>query len=361
MFYSNCKFISIKILVSSRYLVMEFIYVILILVGAVSRQASSEEVCFDDVGCFTGAGCHAYGFPPRSPALINTRFFLYTRRNRFDPQELIRGDVAGLRASNYDPIKKTKISVHGYTANAFRVLEQDQKDALLETYDLNVILVDWSEGAQGPYRECHQNTRVVGREIGLLARFLNLETGMYYRDLHLIGMSLGAHVMGYAGEFLPGIARITGLDPAGPNFRDEGFDFRDNGPECRLDPTDAIFVDVMHTDGNDGTGLGQMMQLGHQDFYPNGARRQPGCGDVDFWSGCSHLRALTLFADTVRSLSCEFTAVPCESWARYQAGTCGDQCGTGGCAIMGYRADLNTAVTGKFYLVTNDETPYCID
>eukprot|EP00057_Strongylocentrotus_purpuratus_P028047 XP_011682521.1 PREDICTED: pancreatic lipase-related protein 2-like [Strongylocentrotus purpuratus] len=280
--------------------------------------------------------------------------------------------VAGLRASNYDPIKKTKISVHRVTAECLQVPSNRTRKISLETtlicliniflqYDLNVILVDWSEGAQGPYRECHQNTRVVGREIGLLARFLNLETGMYYRDLHLIGMSLGAHVMGYAGEFLPGIARITGLDPAGPNFRDEGFDFRDNGPECRLDPTDAIFVDVMHTDGNDGTGLGQMMQLGHQDFYPNGARRQPGCGDVDFWSGCSHLRALTLFADTVRSLSCEFTAVPCESWARYQAGTCGDQCGTGGCAIMGYRADLNTAVTGKFYLVTNDETPYCID
>ena len=73
-----------------------------------------------------------------------------------------------------------------------------------------MILVDWSPGAQGRYLECHQNTRVVGRQIGLMARFLNLEAGMFYRDLHLVGMSLGAHVMGYAGEFQPGIARITG-------------------------------------------------------------------------------------------------------------------------------------------------------
>ena len=71
--------------------------------------------------------------------------------------------------------------------------------------------MDWSDGAYDFYSKSHQNVRVVGREIGLLIRFLNLETGMYFQDVHIIGMSLGAHAVGYAGEFQPGIARITGL------------------------------------------------------------------------------------------------------------------------------------------------------
>ena len=64
---------------------------------------------------------------------------------------------------------------------------------------------------------------------------------MRAKDVHIIGHSLGAHIAGYAGERVPGLARITGLDPAEPLFQDM--------PEfVRLDPSDAHFVDVIHTD-----------------------------------------------------------------------------------------------------------------
>lgn len=59
--------------------------------------------------------------------------------------------------------------------------------------------------------------------------------------VHLIGHSLGSHTAGYAGEGIPGLGRITGLDPAGPYFQDMP-------PHVRLDPTDAKFVDAIHTD-----------------------------------------------------------------------------------------------------------------
>ncbi|XP_071500993.1 pancreatic lipase-related protein 2-like [Diadema antillarum] len=318
------------------------------------------EICYDDVGCFNNDTCYPFGFPPKTPEEIGTRFYLYTRSNKNDPQEISRKDVAGLRASFFDARRRTKFVVHGYTSDSFSSWEKAKRDALLQVENVNVISVDWGTGALGLYSKCHWNARVVGREIGLLARFLNLEAGMYYKDVHLIGMSLGAHVVGFAGEFQPGFARITGLDPAGPYFRDNRYDFRDQGPECRLDPTDALFVDVIHTDGNDILGAGQIWQLGHQDFYPNGGRHQAGCEGPDIVSGCSHMRAEYLFTDTILETSCSFTAYPCFNWLQFVRGKC-QECGPLGCPTMGYYADQNMMVSGKFYLRTNGQSPFCID
>ena len=70
------------------------------------------------------------------------------------------------------------------------------------------------------------NTRVVGAQVkSLISKLINLEI-IDVSNFHLVGHSLGAHVMGYAGkgfnqenEFK--LPRITGLDPAGPMFHFE--------------------------------------------------------------------------------------------------------------------------------------------
>ena len=61
-----------------------------------------------------------------------------------------------------------------------------------------------------------------------------------------------------------------GLDPAGPLFST-------THPLVRLDPSDARFVDAIHTDG-DRFGLYQTS--GHLDFYPNGGLDQTGCASI---------------------------------------------------------------------------------
>ena len=65
---------------------------------------------------------------------------------------------------------------------------------------------------------------------------------------------------------------FLGLDPAGP-----GFSVDDTS--TRLDKSDAVFVDVIHTDvGRALSNLGMVEPIGHVDFYPNGrSYRQPGC------------------------------------------------------------------------------------
>lgn len=91
-------------------------------------------------------------------------------------------------------------------------------------------------------------------------------------DIHILGHSLGAHIAGFIGSNLSGkIGRITGMDPARPDFESPFL----KEPKDRLDPTDAKFVDIIHTCA--GT-VGFVRPIGHIDFYPNGGSfRQPGC------------------------------------------------------------------------------------
>lgn len=64
--------------------------------------------------------------------------------------------------------------------------------------------------------------------------------------------------------------RILILDPAGPEF------YASSNAD-RLDASDALFVDVLHTDGAPRavSGFGHLDELGHVDFYPNGGSAQP--------------------------------------------------------------------------------------
>ena len=150
------------------------------------------------------------------------------------------------------------------------------------------MAVDWSHGNQAPYGQAVENTQVVGAVIHHLLRAM-FARGLSPEHVHLIGHSLGAHIAGYAGRDTSKLGRISGLgmiyrctgsilpsnliglDPAGPQFYKSSADHR-------LDPTDAVFVDVIHTDGAADviSGFGTWARLGHVDFYPNGGAQQTG-------------------------------------------------------------------------------------
>jgi pimeloyl-ACP methyl ester carboxylesterase len=152
---------------------------------------------------------------------------------------------------------------------------------------MNVIAVDWSGGNRFPYNQAVANTVVAATAIRQLLEAI-INKGVQPQNIHLIGHSLGAHISSYVGRDLPNLGRISGLgifhsekychffvfnslpDPAGPDF------YVSDIPD-RLDASDALFVDVIHTDGAPRmvSGFGYLDALGHVDFYPNGGSAQP--------------------------------------------------------------------------------------
>ena len=130
---------------------------------------------------------------------------------------------------------------------------------------------------------------MVGRQVARLVQemeFIFKDRSIRSRT-HIIGFSLGAHTAGNAGMYFAREAKIrstnknkictklhqiSGLDPAGPLFERAS-------PSIRLDPSDACYVDVIHTNAGSlpTPGLGIRRPCGNVDFYPNGGSRQPEC------------------------------------------------------------------------------------
>lgn len=73
-------------------------------------------------------------------------------------------------------------------------------------------MVNWARLATSPwYNIAAPSTRFVGEHIGAFIEFLVEEGFVKLEDVHLVGHSLGAHVVSNAGRVLDGrVGRITG-------------------------------------------------------------------------------------------------------------------------------------------------------
>lgn len=351
------------------------------------RSFGLFEKCMPDLGCFRNGGhwFHLLYRPlsvlPDDRQLVNTSFMLFTRDNPEVQEYLHVPSRRDLSRSYFRPYKPTKLIVHGFMDNII-VGEWifEMKDRFLDTMDCNVIVVDWRGGNVLPYTQATANCRVVGAEIAHLVMTLEKTLGAKQDSFHCIGHSLGAQICGYAGGRLDGLGRISGLDPAGPFF------YR-MPPAVRLDPSDAKFVDVIHSDASmpymllEGFGVNEM--VGHLDFYPNNGNNQPGCQKYNFrkfvdkgglidgvrrFSSCDHIRSLDFYMESITNdMGCLPVAVACPSWEDFETGRC-SKCGSRGsdCAVMGYYSDKmrtghrNQRMGKKLYLKTNDEQPFCL-
>ncbi|XP_069157357.1 pancreatic lipase-related protein 2 isoform X2 [Procambarus clarkii] len=350
------------------------------------KLTGEKERCYEALGCLVldEAWWHPFLRPvnlwPQEPEVINTTFTLHTRptvqaeragqagpRKLLDPKQQL-----DLVLSPLDATKPTKVIIHGYKESAQTPWVTELTAGLLLYGDYNVIVVDWENGAQTSYLQAVANARLVGLEVARLLNTLAGTINLPPRSVHLLGYTLGAHVAGYSGERVEGVGRITGLAPS-------ALYFQELPPVVRLDETDAIFVDVIHTAG-DGPGTSE--RCGTVDFYPNGGGDQPGCEDGTKdgtkdgtqdgtqdggatkslrGQSCSVMRAVDLFLASLLCHDC-FLSHECTDQYLYNNGMC-HWCGDPNtrCAYLGLRAEEFLAqrrVRVPLHLTTSATHPF---
>ncbi|XP_037274471.1 pancreatic lipase-related protein 2 isoform X1 [Rhipicephalus microplus] len=321
-------------------------------------DGKKDKVCYKFVGCFSNRDrfTHPTSFPS-DPEQVDTKFMLYSRSNRRSPVKLDYRPTKSIgNLAQFNQRKPLKLIVHGFLESGNVSWIQGIKDAFLDEEDCNVIIIDWSGGAQLlSYIKASGNTALVGRETSLLVQRL---IGTYRNTLskdqvHIVGFSLGGQIAGFFGRHFKNstgqlISRITALDPAGPLF--------DNTSVC-LSVSDAQYVDAIHTSGGKHLVVGELgidRPVGHVDFYPNGGKKQPGCKPIDL--PCDHFRATAYFLESLRNKRCRFLSKFCGGgFPALEQNKC-QSSGKGG--LMGYFSHMAPG-RGVQLLTTNDKPQYC--
>ncbi|GAB6028920.1 hypothetical protein CHUAL_004718 [Chamberlinius hualienensis] len=342
--------------------------------------------CYGEYGCYSlGGNFYALARPinvfPLNPEVINVTFYLYNRYNFAGEKIFDYNNLIDLTNSSFCESCETKIIIHGFIESTVKPWVKSLAKELLKHDHYNVIIVDWRNGALPPYTQAVANARIMGAIIAKFIRNAKELFNISSDSIHLIGHSLGAHVAGYVGQEIKGIGRITGLDPAKPFFEL-------TSPNVRLDPTDANFVDVIHTDtglsARNLEGFGYYEPLGHADFYPNGGIIQTGCKDglvsamkraqgkltyeLKEYLMCNHKRSYMYFLESINT-DCPMLSSPCDSWENYTDGKCFD-CESNECNRMGFHAlksNLSTIPNDltenfnhkKYYLILGSRRPFC--
>ncbi|CAL8116609.1 unnamed protein product [Orchesella dallaii] len=261
---------------------------------------------------------------------------------------------------------KLKVLIHGLTSDihksAKELIRGQYMFKLGETYiqaqNPNVIVVDWTPLSKEPrllYYEAVSSTRYAGEAVAeFLIELMNQKVIFSWKDVHIIGHSLGSHVAGVAGfqiykQTNSKVGRITGLDPAGPLF--DFFGFLPLDTSKALDKSDADFVDILHCNMGSvvttlGGALGSTVVAGSVDFYPNGGERQENrCTfNQDQFMACSHQTSVKYFIESINN---PVLACPCADWESYSSKTCTctiEDAGT----IMG--DGCSESASGKYYL-----------
>jgi len=321
--------------------------------GKIHCLEDNEKLCFEETASatFTAITIQAAGFfyewkypynvrIPDLPKNVKTKFLVFTPSNP-SPDSISTPNVltpsSDIDPAIFDSSLPLKFVVHGWGESSQDYWMTQMKDAFLKENPCNVIVVDWGGGATYgtnlDFVRSVSTTRLVGRQIAMLVDDLMQKVGFKAEQVHLVGFSLGAQCVGNAGmEFAAirgdgtKIQRITGLDPAGPCFENED-------KNLRLDPTDAVFVDSIHTDANHflNGGRGIIQRVGHVDHYANNGAQQPGCKD-DVWTvdekgierACDHFRGPQYYIETI-SKEKQTISFACPDVEDFYAGKCFDK------------------------------------
>lgn len=276
----------------------------------------------------------------------------------------------------------SNIEPEGYTSSRgpIEVRQKQQKkqkqhyhDRTQDHFRPNVIIVDWSEFAQGTLYTATQNSYKVSRRLARLLEQLVSVGKLRPELMHCLGHSIGTHICGQAARkaFPPShsdlnepdlipvtdpqlnsslnainrhlprkrMGRITALDPGGFCYE---LGIRNESTYLGLRPSDAILVDAYHSNRSP---FGNKYQVATYNVRINNGYFQQPCSvwrnpeiaseyfraAVRFTLGnvghndiltCDHYFA-TRFASQLLPKSCSYVAYACDSYRNYLKGRCG--------------------------------------
>ncbi|KAJ8918549.1 hypothetical protein NQ315_013054, partial [Exocentrus adspersus] len=337
--------------------------------------------CFEELGCIEtnsrwyDSKLRPVNLPPVDRHIIKTDFLLI-KLNKSHSDNLLYNNMMAkynsIVSAGYNNDSDIIILIHDFTANGYTGwVKHLAKVVLDKTPHKNIISVDWQRGAEPPYDQAISNARVVALEIILLLKELKEKADVDFSQVHVIGHGVGAHIAGYVGTTYNSIKKITGLDPSGPRF--EGL------PDLvKLNPTDAKYVEVLHTDAYDSRSQGAREAMGHSDFYVNNGLQQPDCpmnttfpelisiernslngGQIS--PGCNHKRAFKYFIEAVTGQDCVFLGIKCDSYEDFNDGKCTSCANSNGtCRTFGFTTYKNAVAKSSFFVNTAGHPPYCL-
>lgn len=132
-------------------------------------------------------------------------------RNPTNPQVIVHGNANSIWASNYNGARPLNVIVHGWKNNGNTPMNPQITSAFLAVQDCNVIVVDWRALADSAYTTAAAGVPNVGVHLGNFVTWLINTAGGNWNQVHFVGFSLGAHVVGNAGRQTGNRpARITG-------------------------------------------------------------------------------------------------------------------------------------------------------
>lgn len=335
----------------------------------------------DDIGCFFYKNKMSLKIgAPQTAEDVNATFYFFNNDSTYLDDLLNENKTTIIPNKTYtlqnwtlndtidvlDTNMPLMVVTHGLTGSKRTPWMMPLVKAFLENVNCTVLVMDWEKGAAGSYPDAGINTPMAG---ALLSRFLerivNQTSNVIGPDnITLIGFSMGAQVMGFAGRHFKNytnttISRISGLDPAGWLYENT---------EATLTKEDAKYVDVIHTNAGSITKfrIGLNQSVGHVDFYPNGGTVQTGCPDApkiipyNYYEviTCSHYKATYLYIESLKNHTCKFISYQCKSWEEFTSGNCTKDISEDKKGLLGFYSNTVKG-QGNQYLYTNAKSPYC--
>lgn len=130
-------------LAALQHLLMQNIYVISTSINQITQNYSYQNTSFSDVvGCFSMPHKNSpLQRVPEDPRLLNTKFYLFTRKNTTHPEVLLYDDEGkSLRESNFNVFKPLKVLIHGYTSKWNEKGALTVKDSYLKLVSLTLLI-----------------------------------------------------------------------------------------------------------------------------------------------------------------------------------------------------------------------------